>query len=292
MSIKKIIIIICLFCILDQKNGAAKEKINLDDVNKIENKIMQENESSERNKIEKEINNHNRNNSDTKQSKMILFENDKENNVYDIKKAYCVKLLKDFWLTSYFEGEKLDNNISQDIQWKVPYQRSNGENGLATFAKENENYVWLGESLGEQQEQIPPSNEIIAQIVVKEGIKPENILKIELLYSQMYKLTLVNIKTKEKGYIIPYAEFPESLQSTDQKYQIINGEIYEIQDFMKEMNKIFDEQYLQLHPDQSSGLHYRQNNVRWISLTIEIIMIIFIGSFICRRLRVRKARNL
>lgn len=136
---------------------------------------------------------------------------------------------------------------------------------------------------GEEQEKIPPSSEVTARVIAKKGIKPENILKVEALYSQMYNMTLISIKTKEEGDIIPYAEFPENMQPIiDQKYQIINGKIYERQEFMEEMNRIFDEHYLQMHPDQSSGIHYRQHNVKWVNLTVGIIIILIVGAFTWR----------
>lgn len=51
------------------------------------------------------------------------------------------------------------------------------------------------------------------------------------------------------------------MKSTDQGEQILNGQIYKISDFMNEMNQIFDEKYLQDHPEEVTGMYYRRDTM-------------------------------
>ena len=89
---------------------------------------------------------------------------------------------------------------------------------------------------------------------------------------------LVDIKTNAGEFIIPYAEFPEKLQATDQRQQITNGQVYKISDFMKEMNLIFDEKYLQDHPEEVIGMNYRRDTMakkKWVIAGIFGIVVLF-----------------
>lgn len=195
-----------------------------------------------------------------------------------LQKAYRVKLLKNFWLTEYLEGGDLADHVSGKVQWKVPYQQDNGETGIMTFALQGDRYVRLGESSGEKQEQIPAPKKEVARIIAKAGITSEDIAKAEYYYSQMYSLVLIDIKTKDGEFVIPYAEFSEKMKSIDQRQQITNGEVYKISDFMKEMNQIFDEEYLQDHPEEVVGMNYRRDTMakkKWVIAGIFGIVVLF-----------------
>ena len=159
-------------------------------------------------------------------------------NSVSLQEAYRVKLLKNFWLTGYLEGGELADHVSGKIQWKVPYQQHNGEAGITS----------------------------------------EDIDKAEYYYSQMYSLVLIDIKTQDREFVIPYAEFPEKMKSTDQGEQILNGQIYEISDFMNEMNQIFDEKYLQDHPEEVTGMYYRRDTMvkkKWVIVGIFGVVVLF-----------------
>ena len=201
----------------------------------------------------------------------------KKNSV-SLQEAYRVKLLKNFWLTGYLEGGELADHVSGKIQWKVPYQQHNGEAGIMTFALREHAYVRLGESSGEKQEQIPAPKKEIARIIAKAGITSEDIDKAEYYYSQMYSLVLIDIKTQDREFVIPYAEFPEKMKPADQGEQILNGQIYEISDFMNEMNQIFDEKYLQDHPEEVTGMYYRRDTMakkKWVIVGIFGVIVLF-----------------
>ena len=206
-----------------------------------------------------------------------------------LQEAYRVKLLKNFWLTEYLEGGDLADHVSGKVQWKVPYQRDNGEKGIMTFVSRGDSYVWLGESSGEQQEQIPAPKKEVARIIAKAGIASGDIVKAEYYYSQMYSLVLVDIKTNAGEFVIPYAEFPEKLQSTDQRQQITNGQVYKISDFMKEMNLIFDEKYLRDHPEEVIGMNYRRDtSLKWIFIICGVVLFAIVGICIyCRMTEVK-----
>lgn len=206
-----------------------------------------------------------------------------------LQEAYRVKLLKNFWLTEYLEGGDLADHVSGKVQWKVPYQRDNGEKGIMTFVSRGDSYVWLGESSGEQQEQIPAPKKEVARIIAKAGIASGDIVKAEYYYSQMYSLVLVDIKTNAGEFIIPYAEFPEKMKSTDQRQQITNGQVYKIFDFMKEMNLIFDEKYLQDHPEEVIGMNYRRDmSLKWIFIICGVVLFAIVGICIyCRMTEVK-----
>lgn len=210
-----------------------------------------------------------------------------------LQEAYQVKLLKNFWLTGYLEGGELADHVSGKIQWKVPYQQHNGEAGIMTFALREHAYVRLGESSGEKQEQIPAPKKEIARIIAKAGITSEDIDKAEYYYSQMYSLVLIDIKTQDREFVIPYAEFPEKMKSTDQGEQILNGQIYEISDFMNEMNQIFDEKYLQDHPEEVTGMYYRRDmTLKWIFIICGVVLFAMVGIYIYRRITGVKLKSI
>lgn len=210
-----------------------------------------------------------------------------------LQEAYRVQLLKNFWLTGYLEGGELADHVSGKIQWKVPYQQHNGEAGIMTFALREHAYVWLGESSGEKQEQIPAPKKEAARIIAKAGITSEDIAKAEYYYSQMYSLVLIDIKTKDGEFVIPYAEFPEKMKSIDQRQQITNGEVYKISDFMKEMNQIFDEEYLQDHPEEVTGMYYRRDTtLKWIFIICGVVLFAIVGICIYCRMTEVKLKNI
>lgn len=204
-----------------------------------------------------------------------------------------MQLLKNFWLTGYLEGGKLADHVSGKIQWKVPYQQHNGEAGIMTFALREHAYVRLGESSGEKQEQIPAPKKEIARIIAKAGITSEDIVKAEYYYSQMYSLVLIDIKTQDREFVIPYAEFPEKMKTADQGEQILNGQVYEISNFMNEMNQIFDEKYLQDHPEEVTGMYYRRDTtLKWIFIICGVVLFAMVGIYIYRRITGVKLKSI
>ena len=266
-----LLIVICIagLTVTAGKGSKAKEnadalsgKENLSELQKLEGKLTVENEASERAGLQEAV---------EEQAA------GKKNSV-SLQKAYRVNLLENFWLTEYLKGEDLSDHVSGKVQWKVPYQQDNGEAGIMTFALQGDSYVRLGESSGEKQEQIPAPKKEAARIIAKAGITSEDIVKAEYYYSQMYSLVLIDIKTKDGEFVIPYAEFPEKMKSADQGEQIINGQVYKISDFMKEMNQIFDEEYLQDHPEEATGMYYRRDTMakkKWVIAGIFGIVVLF-----------------
>lgn len=266
-----LLIVICIagLTVTAGKSSKAKENAdalsgteNLGELQKLEEKLTAENEASERSGLQE----------------AVKEQADGNRSSDPLKEAYRVKLLKNFWLTEYLKGGDLADHVSGKVQWKVPYQQDSGGKGIMTFALQGDRYVRLGESSGEKQEQMPVPKKKVAQIIVKAGITSEDIVKAEYYYSQMYSLVLIDIKTKDGEFVIPYAEFPEKMKSTDQREQITNGEVYKISDFMKEMNQIFDEEYLQDHPQEVVGMNYRRDMMakkKWIIAGIFGIVVLF-----------------
>lgn len=266
-----IVIMMCAVSIHVMANNSVKAEGTVDEpvgeetvseLQKLEGKLTAENEASERAGLQEAV----------KEQAA-----GKKNSV-SLQEAYRVKLLKNFWLTEYLEGGDLADHVSGKVQWKVPYQRNNGETGIMTFALQGDRYVRLGESSGEKQEQIPAPKKEAARIIEKAGITSEDIVKAEYYYSQMYSLVLIDIKTKDGEFVIPYAEFPEKMKSIDQRQQITNGQVYKISDFMKEMNQIFDEEYLQDHPQEVIGMNYRRDTMakkKWVIAGIFGIIVLF-----------------
>ena len=266
-----LLIVICIagLTVTAGKSSKAKENAdalsgteNLGELQKLEEKLTAENEASERSGLQE----------------AVKEQADGNRSSDPLKEAYRVKLLKNFWLTEYLKGGDLADHVSGKVQWKVPYQQDSGGKGIMTFALREHAYVRLGESSGEKQEQMPVPKKKVAQIIVKAGITSEDIVKAEYYYSQMYSLVLIDIKTKDGEFVIPYAEFPEKMKSTDQREQITNGEVYKISDFMKEMNQIFDEEYLQDHPQEVVGMNYRRDMMakkKWIIAGIFGIVVLF-----------------
>lgn len=266
-----LLIVICIagLTVTAGKSSKAKENAealsgteNLSELQKLEERLTVENEASERAGLQE----------------AVKEQADGKKNSVSLQKAYRVKLLENFWLTEYLKGSDLADHVSGKIQWKVPYQQDNGEAGIMTFALREHAYVRLGESSGEKQEQIPAPKKEIARIIAKAGITSEDIVKVEYYYSQMYSLVLVDIKTNAGEFIIPYAEFPEKMKSIDQRKQITNGEVYKISDFMKEMNQIFDEEYLQDHPQEVIGMNYRRDTMakkKWVIAGLFGIVVLF-----------------
>ncbi len=266
-----LLIVICIagLTVTAGKSSKAKENAealsgteNLSELQKLEKRLTVENEASERSGLQE----------------AVKEQADGNKSSDPLKEAYRVNLLENFWLTEYLKGEDLADHVSGKVQWKVPYQRDNGEKGIMTFALREHAYVRLGESSGEKQEQIPAPKKEVARIIAKAGITSEDIVKAEYYYSQMYSLVLIDIKTKDGEFVIPYAEFPEKMKSTDQRQQITNGQVYKISDFMKEMNQIFDEEYLQDHPQEVVGMNYRRDMMakkKWIIAGIFGIVVLF-----------------
>ena len=266
-----IVIVMCAASIHVMANNSVKAEGTVDEpvgeetvseLQKLEGKLTVKNEASERAGLQEAV----KEQAAGKKSSVSLQE------------AYRVKLLKNFWLTEYLEGGDLADHVSGKVQWKVPYQRDNGETGIMTFGLQGDRYVRLGESSGEKQEQIPAPKKEAARIIAKAGITSEDIAKAEYYYSQMYSLVLIDIKTKDGEFVIPYAEFPEKMKSIDQREQITNGEVYKISDFMKEMNQIFDEEYLQDHPEEVTGMNYRRDTMakkKWVIVGIFGVIVLF-----------------
>lgn len=266
-----LLIVICIagLTVTAGKSSKAKENAdalsgteNLGELQKLEEKLTAENEASERSGLQE----------------AVKEQADGNRSSDPLKEAYRVNLLENFWLTEYLKGGDLADHVSGKVQWKVPYQQDSGGKGIMTFALQGDSYVRLGESSGEKQEQMPVPKKKVAQIIVKAGITSEDIVKAEYYYSQMYSLVLIDIKTKDGEFVIPYAEFPEKMKSTDQREQITNGEVYKISDFMKEMNQIFDEEYLQDHPQEVVGMNYRRDMMakkKWIIAGIFGIVVLF-----------------
>ena len=266
-----LLIVICIagLTVTAGKSSKAKENAealsgteNLSELQKLEKRLTVENEASERSGLQE----------------AVKEQADGNRSSDPLKEAYRVKLLKNFWLTEYLKGGDLADHVSGKVQWKVPYQQDSGGKGIMTFALQGDSYVRLGESSGEKQEQMPVPKKKVAQIIVKAGITSEDIVKAEYYYSQMYSLVLIDIKTKDGEFVIPYAEFPEKMKSTDQREQITNGEVYKISDFMKEMNQIFDEEYLQDHPQEVVGMNYRRDMMakkKWVIAGIFGIIVLF-----------------
>lgn len=281
-----IVIVMCAASIHVMANNSVKAEGTVDEpvgeetvseLQKLEGKLTAENEASERNGLQEAV----------KEQAA-----GKKNSV-SLQEAYRVKLLKNFWLTEYLEGGDLADHVSGKVQWKVPYQQHNGEAGIMTFVLREHAYVRLGESSGEKQEQIPAPKKEIARIIAKAGITSEDIAKAEYYYSQMYSLVLVDIKTKDGEFVIPYAEFPEKMKSTDQREQILNGQIYEISDFMNEMNQIFDEEYLQNHPEEVTGMYYRRDTtLKWIFVICGVVLFAIVGIGIYCRMTEVKLKNI
>ncbi len=266
-----IVIVMCAASIHVMANNRVKAEETVDEpvreetvseLQKLEERLTAENEASERNGLQEAV----------KEQAA-----GKKNSV-SLQEAYRVQLLKNFWLTGYLEGGELADHVSGKVQWKVPYQQDNGETGIMTFALQGDSYVRLGESSGEKQEQIPAPKKEAARVIAKAGITSEDIAKAEYYYSQMYSLVLIDIKTKDGEFVIPYAEFPEKMKSIDQRQQITNGEVYKISDFMKEMNQIFDEEYLQDHPQEVTGMYYRRDTMakkKWVIVGIFGVVVLF-----------------
>ena len=280
-----IVIMMCAVSIHVMANNSVKAEGTVDEpvgeetvseLQKLEGKLTVKNEASERAGLQEAV----------KEQAA-----GKKNSV-SLQEAYRVKLLKNFWLTEYLEGGDLADHVSGKVQWKVPYQRDNGETGIMTFALQGDRYVRLGESSGEEQEQIPAPKKEAARIIAKAGITSEDIAKAEYYYSQMYSLVLIDIKTKDGEFVIPYAEFPEKMKSIDQRQQITNGEVYKISDFMKEMNLIFDEKYLQDHPQEVVGMNYRRDtSLKWIFIICGVVLFAIVGICIyCRMTEVKLKR--
>lgn len=266
-----IVIMMCAVSIHVMANNSVKAEGTVDEpvgeetvseLQKLEGKLTVKNEASERAGLQEAV----------KEQAA-----GKKNSV-SLQEAYRVNLLENFWLTEYLEGGDLADHVSGKVQWKVPYQRDNGEAGIMTFALQGDRYVRLGESSGEKQEQIPAPKKEAARIIAKAGITSEDIVKAEYYYSQMYSLVLIDIKTKDGEFVIPYAEFSEKMKSIDQRQQITNGEVYKISDFMKEMNQIFDEEYLQDHPQEVIGMNYRRDTMakkKWVIVGIFGVVVLF-----------------
>lgn len=281
-----IVIVMCAASIHVMANNSVKAEGTVDEpvgeetvseLQKLEGKLTVKNEASERAGLQE----------------AVKEQAAGKKNSISLKEAYRVKLLENFWLTGYLEGGELADHVSGKIQWKVPYQQHNGEAGIMTFALREHAYVRLGESSGEKQEQIPAPKKEIARIIAKAGITSEDIAKAEYYYSQMYSLVLVDIKTKDGEFVIPYAEFPEKMKSTDQGEQILNGQIYEISDFMNEMNQIFDEEYLQNHPEEVTGMYYRRDTtLKWIFVICGVVLFAIVGIGIYCRMTEVKLKNI
>lgn len=281
-----IVIVMCAASIHVMANNSVKAEGTVDEpvgeetvseLQKLEGKLTVKNEASERAGLQE----------------AVKEQAAGKKNSISLKEAYRVKLLENFWLTGYLEGGELADHVSGKIQWKVPYQQHNGEAGIMTFALREHAYVRLGESSGEKQEQIPAPKKEIARIIAKAGITSEDIVKVEYYYSQMYSLVLVDIKTNAGEFIIPYAEFPEKMKSTDQGEQILNGQIYEISDFMNEMNQIFDEEYLQNHPEEVTGMYYRRDTtLKWIFVICGVVLFAIVGIGIYCRMTEVKLKNI
>ena len=281
-----IVIVMCAASIHVMANNSVKAEETVDEpvreetvseLQKLEERLTAENEASERNGLQEAV----KEQAAGKKNRVSLQE------------AYRVQLLKNFWLTGYLEGGELADHVSGKVQWKVPYQQHNGEAGIMTFALREHAYVRLGESSGEKQEQIPAPKKEAARIIAKAGITSEDIAKAEYYYSQMYSLVLIDIKTKDGEFVIPYAEFPEKMKSIDQRQQITNGQVYKISDFMKEMNQIFDEEYLQNHPEEVTGMYYRRDTtLKWIFIICGVVLFAIVGICIYCRMTEVKLKNI
>lgn len=84
--------------------------------------------------------------------------------------------------------------------------------------------------------------------------------------------------------MIPYAEYPEKLQSADKKEKIENGKVYEMEAFMDKMNKIFDDSLMTSEEGGTMGLPYRDNKISGVNPRLVIcgigFLLLIIG-FLC-----------
>lgn len=240
-------------------------------------------DSSERKEVKQSLKEHVRNaeNNTEDSQNLMTSEVSVEEEDYNFAKSYRVQLVNNFFITDYWKNGNISDCISDTIQWKVPYERKNGDCGIATFAEQDGSFTWIGESQGSTCEEIPQSEKVIAKKIEDDDSLTENINTVQYIYSQMYHLAIIYITTDSKEYMIPYAEFPSQLQSTDGHHTIENGKIYELDNFMKEMNEIFDESRFKENPNESMGLPYRQaSKVSFFVLGICMLSVLFIAGII------------
>lgn len=240
-------------------------------------------DSSEQKEVKKSLKEYVRNaeNNTEDSENLMSSEASVEEEDYNFAKSYRVQLMNNFFITDYWETGNITDCISDTVQWKVPYVRKNGDCGIATFAEQDDSFAWIGESQGSIREEIPQSEKVIAKKIENDNSLTEDINTVQYIYSQMYQLVIIYITTDSQEYMIPYAEFPSQLESTDGQHTIVNGKIYELHNFMKEMNEIFDESYLKEHPDESMGLPYRQTSkVSFSVLGICIVSVLVIAAII------------
>lgn len=212
-----------------------------------------------------------------------------ETGQYDMEKAYQVNRSKMFLITEYQENG-FPSCITDEVLWKVPYDSESGRYGLALFGEDEGGFEFFGASVYEEEghmEAMPPSDDVIAK-KMQSAVSGEEIQKIQYVYSDMYCATLIYIVTSQNEYIIPYAENEDMYQSVDKKVKLQNGEVYTLEDFMKEMNQIFDEKSrLEGNGNLNyGGMPYREPRtieVRGIVVTVVSVVVIGIIAFLVHR---------
>ncbi len=203
---------------------------------------------------------------------------------YDMQKAYQVNRLKMFLITEY-QKNGFESCITDEILWKIPYDSESGIYGLALFGEEEGKFRYIGASVYNEEghmEAIPPSDDVIAQNFQK-AVSGEEIQKIQYVYSDMYCATLIYIVTSQNEYIIPYAENEDMYQLVNKEAKLQNGEVYTVETFMKEMNKLFDEKS-RLEGDGDlnyGGMPYREPSDRklWWS-AVFVLMAVAVGGVV------------
>ena len=174
----------------------------------------------------------------------------------------------------------MQKSISNTVQWKVPFERKTGEKGIATFLEENQKCTWVGEVENIQSYVLPDSREKIKS----EFDQNETIQTMTYLYSPMYQIVLVWVQTENGDYVVPYAENPELLVSKNGKYTVESENTYKLSEFMGIMNHIFDEQYLLDHPDESTGLAYRnEKNMLQVVVIIGGVLVLGMAYLITKK---------
>lgn len=233
-------------------------------------------QESNREKVEDGISEYIDENTDSEsdeQSGGVAFDYGSEE--FNMAKAYQVNQLDALLLTAYREKGSFEACITNEVRWKVPYSMENGQCGIATFGKENGSFVWFGESIGDKMEEIPENDDVIAANVQK-VISNDIITKIQYTYSELYNMVLVYVKTKKEEYVVPYSENPNAIQSGNNKERIVNGKIYKVAEFIKLMEKIFDEAGMIENGDLSEGLPYRESVLLKTKTLVTIVCIGFI----------------
>ena len=204
---------------------------------------------------------------------------------YDIARAYRVNLLDHLVITNYQEGHEFASAITETVQWKVPYSREDGMCGVATLIEDNGNFEWIGESVGETMVEIPISRDEVTNTLAQNLSSKEEIEDIIYTYSQFYNMVIVYIRTSKKEYAIPFAEFPDKFISGSDK--IINGTVYEMEKFMKIMNKLFDEESLQSDSGIGMGLPYRKKSFADLFVALFVGALFILGC----KVKVRTAKS-